>query len=426
MSKETEKTGLELLKVESLPAFIDAKAKQEKLVEENPFVEIGNHASYEQAKKNCHNLLKGRTSIEKEIKMITAKVNDFKADVKEKGEELIVITKVPEQKQKNSIKAYEEAKAEEKRKKQQEEKDRIDAIKARIEDFKNTTIKAINDATLETIEGLAADMAITELDVSEFEELLQETKDDLFLLVVEKRKALATAKELKIEAEKQRLKDKEQKRRDQEIEANRQKLIKEQQEAKAKIELGRSRMKIITGYGIFDYDIDALSEMSDEDWSSILSAENGKAQLVAAEKKAALYSKRSNLLDRYGFSHNKESELFTKSTYSVSRNDLETLSEDDFTAAIDSIYTSIEADKKAEKLRVKKEEEDKKLQFKAVKYNDVVIAEKNAIGEAVLPVINIDLSSLFPEVSTPEAKKAIKEISAAHSHFIQEITNSIK
>ena len=64
-----ENTGLQLsdLKVNNLPELQGWKEKQEKLVSENPFVEITDNKTYEVACKRRTALLKGRTELEKQV-----------------------------------------------------------------------------------------------------------------------------------------------------------------------------------------------------------------------------------------------------------------------------------------------------------------------------------------------------------------------
>ena len=57
---------LEDLKVSNLPELQGWKEKQQKLVEENPYVEIVDNKSYEVACKSRTALLKGRTELEKQ------------------------------------------------------------------------------------------------------------------------------------------------------------------------------------------------------------------------------------------------------------------------------------------------------------------------------------------------------------------------
>ena len=105
---------LEDLKVSNLPELQGWKEKQQKLVEENPYVEIVDNKSYEVACKSRTALLKGRTELEKQDKLIASKLTSFRKEVKQETDNLIAITLPYEEKQQSEVKRFEEIKAAEK------------------------------------------------------------------------------------------------------------------------------------------------------------------------------------------------------------------------------------------------------------------------------------------------------------------------
>ena len=147
-------TGLQLsdLKVNNLPELQGWKEKQEKLVSENPFVEITDNKSYEVACKSRTALLKGRTELEKQDKLIASQLTNFRKDVKSETETLIAITLPFEEKQQSEVKRYENIKEVEKQEKERLEQERIDKIKKAIDDFESASYKIIQETTIENVE----------------------------------------------------------------------------------------------------------------------------------------------------------------------------------------------------------------------------------------------------------------------------------
>lgn len=149
-----ENTGLQLsdLKVNNLPELQGWKEKQEKLVSENPFVEITDNKSYEAACKSRTALLKGRTELEKQDKLIASQLTSFRKDVKTETEILIGITLPFEEKQQSEVKRYEAIKEAEKQEKERLEQERIDKIKTKIDLFEADSYKIIQETNIENVE----------------------------------------------------------------------------------------------------------------------------------------------------------------------------------------------------------------------------------------------------------------------------------
>lgn len=149
-----ENTALQLsdLKVNNLPELQGWKEKQEKLVSENPFVEIIDNKSYEVACKSRTALLKGRTELEKQDKLIASQLTSFRKDVKSETDNLIAITLPFEEKQQTEVKRYEAIKEAEKKEKERLEQERIDKIKTKIDLFETDSYKIIQETTIENVE----------------------------------------------------------------------------------------------------------------------------------------------------------------------------------------------------------------------------------------------------------------------------------
>ena len=167
-----ENTGLQLsdLKVTSLPELQGWKGKQEKLVSENPFVEITDNKTYEVACKSRTALLKGRTELEKQDKLIASQLTSFRKDVKLETDYLIAITLPFEERQQSEVKRFEGIKEAEKQEKERLEQLRIDGIKKRIEDFETKCFELIAKITFENVEAVGDEINLLANEVFDYEE----------------------------------------------------------------------------------------------------------------------------------------------------------------------------------------------------------------------------------------------------------------
>ena len=171
-----------------LVKFDEFKAKQEQLVKENPYVEITDSKSYEEAKKARTNLKTGRTEIQSGDKKIASFFTKFRKALKGKAEELVAITKDAEDKQQAEVTRWENIKKEEKEKKAKAEELRIENIKNKVSDYKEKASELINNCTFPTIEPTreALNKLFTEdakeFDFAEFELLLDAEEEAANLL----------------------------------------------------------------------------------------------------------------------------------------------------------------------------------------------------------------------------------------------------
>lgn len=154
MEKTVEEKGLQLedLKVSSLPELQGWKEKQKQLVVDNPFVEITDNKTYEVACKSRTALLRGRTELEKQDKLIASQLTSFRKDVKSETETLIAITLPFEEKQQTEVKRYEAIKIAEKEEEARLEQERIEKIKTKIDSFETDSYKIIQETTIENVE----------------------------------------------------------------------------------------------------------------------------------------------------------------------------------------------------------------------------------------------------------------------------------
>ena len=170
---------LEDLKVSNLPELQGWKEKQQKLVEENPYVEIVDNKSYEVACKSRTALLKGRTELEKQDKLIASKLTSFRKEVKQETDNLIAITLPYEEKQQSEVKRFEEIKAAEKAEEKRIEQLRVDTIKSKINNFETASYGVIQDTTIENVDlhkSMLDAFANADFDYEEFDILFEQAR----------------------------------------------------------------------------------------------------------------------------------------------------------------------------------------------------------------------------------------------------------
>lgn len=176
-----EKTiiALDNLSASNLPELQGFKEKQTQLVAECPYVEIIDNQTYELAKKHRTALLKGRTTLESQDKLIASKLTAFRKEVASVTKELIDITLVHEEKQQTEVKRYEAIKEAEKAEKERLENERIERIKKSISDFESDCFELVQKATFENINQTKSTLDTffnSEIITDEFEILLEQAK----------------------------------------------------------------------------------------------------------------------------------------------------------------------------------------------------------------------------------------------------------
>lgn len=201
---ENQEFGLQKLDPTNLSELKEFEKSQKQLVEDHPFVEITDPASYKEAKKNRTALKTGRTTIEKQDRTIGSVVSSFRKGTKAEAERLIAITQPHEEKQQAEIDRHEAILQAEKDHQERIEQERIDGIKQKIEDMKLTLSKSVFEMEYEDIEQTEEffEMIVrgceNEFDFMEFKFLFDE-------MVQEQRTALKATKTNLEEEHKQKL-----------------------------------------------------------------------------------------------------------------------------------------------------------------------------------------------------------------------------
>ncbi|EKT4508353.1 hypothetical protein AAIP42_000011 [Flavobacterium psychrophilum] len=206
MSAENQ-FNLETIEVSTLPELQGWKEKQETIVLDNPFIEIIDNKTYEEAKKARTTLVSARTTIEKQDKLIASKLKDVRTKAGKFSLELVNITLPHEEKQQEEVKRYEAVKEAERVAKEKAERERKDAFEKKIESIYQTAKSKIDNLNFTSIEVLKNDFEnnLYKTDVSEFEEfeLQFASKVQILKQQLEDKIKVVTAKEnQRIEAEK--------------------------------------------------------------------------------------------------------------------------------------------------------------------------------------------------------------------------------
>lgn len=180
-----KKTTLDLsvLDPKTLPELVGWEEKQLAVVKENPFVEIVDTETYNTAKKHRTALVTARTDIEKQDKLIAAKLKTFRSLVNESSQELIEITINAEIKQQEEVKRFEAEKEAEKERLIEEERERVQKIKDHLDGLETEFKEIVANMTFARID-IAKEMVEAEIenqsefDFAEFELLFDKLCED--------------------------------------------------------------------------------------------------------------------------------------------------------------------------------------------------------------------------------------------------------
>jgi hypothetical protein len=175
---------IEQVDVNNLPELHGMKEKQLQIVKENPFVEIIDNKTYEEAKKVRTTLVTARTEIQNQDKLIASKIKKFREAVAGVSEGLISITKPHEEKQQSEVKRWEEIKEQEKQEKIRLEEERKNQIKNSISAIIDEALQKINKLSFETIDSLKVDFEqnLFQTDVAQFEEFELDFNEKIILI----------------------------------------------------------------------------------------------------------------------------------------------------------------------------------------------------------------------------------------------------
>lgn len=175
---------IEKIQASNLTELQGFKDKQLQIVKENPFIEITDTKTYDEAKKRRTALVKARTDIEKQDKVLASKIKAFREMVAGASAELIAITKPHEDKQQEEVKRYEREKEAERQEKIRLEEERKNKIKQAISDIFNRENKKLNELTFEGISSLKEDWEqnLFKTDTDPFQEFAEDFNEKVSIL----------------------------------------------------------------------------------------------------------------------------------------------------------------------------------------------------------------------------------------------------
>ena len=191
--------------VAQLPELQGKKEEIASIIEANPIVEIVDNATYESAKKSRTAVKTLRTGLEKEQKDVKKKIKEHVLDVVDSEYDILILgVKASEQSRQSPIDVWEEKKEQERQEKARLEQERIDGIKAKINEFKQNWESKILELVFNNCQSLKEDLAITEnefdrVSLAEFDILFDREVSYLKDLLNSKIKTLTEQEQIRID-----------------------------------------------------------------------------------------------------------------------------------------------------------------------------------------------------------------------------------
>ncbi len=436
-------TEIAIMDFRSLPEYQGARERQEALVEENPFVKVENHATYTEAKKRRTALAQGRYDLQNGQKTINAKIREFKAVVDEETARLISITKPHEDKQQDEVKRYEEERKKEREEKARLERERIQKHQASIKAFKEEKSRAIESATVKTIDAILEDIKSSLLDVEEFEYDFLEARAELVKTGTQKKTQLDEDERLRLEREKleKEKRQEEEKRKERErIEAekiNRQNKL---------INLGLKFDGEQFSYKDVNFHWTDIIAMTGPEFSKQYEGAKARMEQILKEEeaeerkrieerkqleedrkamKAERDSYRKGQLEALGLKHRGNYFLFGK--VSLAWSEAEGLLPEEFTALVESTKLKISAEKK------RQEEANEKAEREAKEKAEREEAERKAREEAERKrqeALKPDKQKVVEALAKIEIQSELElkdaEVQAAYQKVVSNISELVK
>lgn len=195
MKKENEKFELLKLDANNLVELNEWEKKLNDLVKENPYIEIVDTETFNEAKKRRTNLKSGRTEVEKQDGLIATFVQQFRKTIKAKSENLVGIVKPHENKQQEEVDRWQKILDDKKAEKDKKETERLDEIKNKINSVEtdlNSIIEHVVFANINQAETdfvSIKDKAIKSFNYQElnfmFEEMIEHKTTKLKLAIID-------------------------------------------------------------------------------------------------------------------------------------------------------------------------------------------------------------------------------------------------
>jgi len=414
-----ENTGLQLsdLKVSNLPELQGWKEKQEQLVTDNPYIEITDNKSYEVACKSRTALLKGRTELEKQDKLVASKLAAFRKDVKTETDILIAITLPSEEKQQVEVKRYEGIKEAERLERERIENNRVEGIKAKIDSIETESLAIIQKMTFQNVVPDVAAIGLIckqEFDFEEYDILFEQTLARIENAIKDKIDDLTEREEQRIA-------------REQAEEENR--------KLKAKQDLQAERLKLFAPYIHFitkedEWSITDLADISEPLFNVLLSSKKAlfeadvkekqeaqdKLNSKILEEKESIYEIRKNRLEELGMNYSNEHDTFwldEKEDYILLQDDVFDYSALEFEEIISEVQKIVQAAKdKVEKEKIFEIRRGRLAEIGMARGFDKFVNADDVLEISVELVRNADAIDF--ETIITDAKQAIEKAKAEY------------
>lgn len=202
---KAQQLDLDNIKIDTLAEIQGKKEALNALVKANPYIEIKDNATYEQAKKNRTTLRTGRTDTEKEAKAILDKIKTNLTDpVKKIYSEFVELVKPAEDKQQEEIKRYEDVKEQEKQEKARLEEERkqnhinninkfYDAEKAKVDNLDYA-------ASLEyEVKAVYEGLPVPEGFFEEYQTMFEAKVETLKMHLIDRKRTLQQQEDIRLE-----------------------------------------------------------------------------------------------------------------------------------------------------------------------------------------------------------------------------------
>jgi len=199
MNTKDNKLSIADFNVDKLAELSGKKEEQLKLVEKNPFIEIIDTKTSNEANKRRTALRTGRTTLEKEEKEVIAKIKEVITEpVKTAYKGLIDITTPHEQKQQSEIDRYKKKQDEEEAAKIRLERERVDGIKNQISAFVHKVKVEVSNLKYE--DSFNYELPILDIDFQEFKSLYISEVEALKFVLNSKKELLAREEKNRLDA----------------------------------------------------------------------------------------------------------------------------------------------------------------------------------------------------------------------------------
>jgi len=426
MSTELKKIDISSIDISNIEftGFEDLRKEIVQVVADNPFIEIIDNESYNDAKKRRTALRSARVKPQNDDKLIASKVQVIRKTIKGKNDELVELVLPHEEKQQEEVTRWENIKEKEREEKERLEQVRVDTIKAKIEEIETlcyATIQAIAFDKIENDKKLIEAKLNTDYDFEEFDYSFTLAKTRVETALTEKITSLQNAENERLEKIK--------------LQAEKDAAEKKAKELQAQIDAQNAQIEKDKK------EREEAERKSKEEAEKKAREEKELAEKKAKKEKDKVFEIRKNRLAEIGFLdrelifENKELniELHHRAIYNADVIDFENI----LTDAKKSIQEAKEKlEKEKEEARLKAEQEEKerleaeRLEKEANESLQKDIAERKARLSNDKEIIKSSLETYFAdlhlETENEETKQFIEDANTSIQDLKTELLNQLE